>query len=133
MSEQLVIASRDPGASLTLSAFDANFMIAEVVGDGLRASARVGTYLSHGFADFFATLAHGWRGWTGTVAWASLKEELKLSATSDRTGHVFLGVTLRRGSPAEWRVATELVLEAGQLDRLAEAARAFEAHALTAG
>jgi hypothetical protein len=132
MIEPLVIDSRDPGTSLTLHAYDADYVVAEITRDGLRASARVGTYLSDGFGAFFADIAKGWRGWTGTLTWAALEEELALSATSDRTGHVYLAVVLRRGGPAEWRVETELVIEAGQLDRLAAAARAFEAAALRA-
>jgi len=80
---------------------------------------RASSPISVGLADFFAGIAADWRGWTGSREWASLDGELTLRAESDRTGHVYLRARLRHGAPAEWLVAVVLVLEGGQLDRLA--------------
>jgi hypothetical protein len=126
MTEPLTIHSRDPGASLTLRPHDRDYFVAEVRHAGIDASARVGTYLSSGFADFFAGLAADWRGWTGHRRWASLEGELAFTAESDRAGHVYLHVHLHDGAPARWEVEAELVLEAGQLERVAREARTFE-------
>jgi hypothetical protein len=132
MIEPFTIESRDPSASLALRPFDRDYFLAEVRHAGLHATARVGSYLSGGLGDFFSGLAADWTGWAGAREWGSLEGELTLRAESDRTGHVYLRVRLRRGAPAEWEVEVALVLEAGQLGRLAAGARAFERAALSA-
>lgn len=132
MAESLTIQSREPGASLTLRSSGPDYIVAEIRHTGIEAAAKVGTYLSGGFADFFAGLAVDWRGWTGNRTWTSLEGELTLTAESDRTGHVYLRVHLQDGAPARWEVEAELVLEAGQLERIASEARAFAKLALGA-
>ena len=132
MAESLTIQSHEPRASLTLRSHNRDYFVAEIRHAGIEAAAKVGTYLSSGFADFFAGLATDWRGWSGHRRWASLEGELALTAESDRTGHVYLRVHLHDGAPARWEVEAELVLEAGQLERLASEARTFENLALSA-
>ena len=99
-------------------------MIAEFDAPGISAATEV--YLLEGcdYLDrFWRELAENWRGWEGTRSWWSLEGDLELSATSDRLGHVALEVRLDEGAPLEWRVHGTLSLEAGQLERLAAAAR----------
>ena len=132
MPEPFLIESRDPGASVALRPHDRESFLAEVHQPGLHATALVYSYLSAGLGEFFAGLAASWTGWAGVREWGSLEGELTLRAESDRTGHVYLTVRLRRGAPPEWEVEAALVLEAGQLERLAAAARAFERSALSA-
>ena len=106
---------------------DADYFRAELVGPDLRAQVRVSSYLSHGLATLFADVGHHWPGWSGTKAWRSLEGELGIAADCDRTGHVTFAVRLQEGAPPIWSVTVELVVEAGQLERLAQAAAAFVA------
>jgi hypothetical protein len=82
--------------------------------------------MSGGFGDFFDFMAANWTGWAEVKEWRSLEGELVLRARSDRTGHVYLHVRLRCGAPAKWTAEMDLVLEAGQLEQLANRARQFE-------
>jgi hypothetical protein len=118
------VTSRDSG-SLRLREHDRHFFVAELRGPDLTADARVDSYMSAGFAELFEDLAANWRGWAGKKAWRSLEGELQLSAECDRLGHVWLTVSLRRGLPAMWSVKLVLLVEAGQLEALARAARTF--------
>ena len=132
MAASFAITSRDDGAALHLRQDDRDYFVAELRGLSLAAQARVGTYMSAGLADMFAEMATHWRGWDGTRTWSSLEGELRLSAEADRTGHVALTVELREGAPSVWAVTLLLIVEAGQLERLARAARDFEDSVLSA-
>jgi Family of unknown function (DUF6228) len=75
---------------------------------------------------YFAELARSWTGWDGDKAWSSLEGELLLTAVHDRLGTVGLVLRLRAGpwefrSP-RWLAEAQLLLDAGSLDALAEAA-----------
>lgn len=133
MTEPLTISSQDPGATLQLRAYDRDYIVVELRRSGLQAAARVGTYMSDGLGDFFGQLADDWRGWTGEREWESLEGELRLRAEADRTGHVYLRIRLQGGAPDRWTVDALLVLEAGQLQRMAMEARAFEQSAMRGG
>ncbi|MGH9814311.1 MAG: DUF6228 family protein [Candidatus Acidiferrales bacterium] len=80
-----------------------------------------------GLDSYWASLAEEWRGWTGSKVWKSHEQDLELAATSDGKGHISLKVTLNRGSASAsgWQAQTTLVIEAGQLDRIASDALAF--------
>lgn len=132
MAEPFIVQSRDTGATLTLRSLDRDYFLAEVRHTGMEAIARVSKYMSDGLGDFFGGLAADWRGWPGTREWSALEGELQLMARTDRTGHTYLRVQLRDGAPAHWTVEAELVLEAGQLERIAAAAQAFEREAISA-
>ena len=127
MVEPFIIESAVGSAKLVLRAYDTQYFVAVLYVRGLEASAPVCSYLSEGFGDFFADLARCWKGWTGVKEWTSLEGELVLRAECDRTGHVELFVHLHDGAPARWTVESVLVMEAGQLDRIAADARAFQA------
>ena len=125
MAETLKIDSPDNAACLTLRRLDQDYSVAEVSGKGLNASIRVGSFLSESLGEFFAGLAENWKGWSGARTWNSLEGEFGLRARSDRTGHVQLSVRLTEGGPPAWEVEVNLILEAGQLDRIATDASAF--------
>lgn len=131
MTEAFQATSRDDQSSLRLEAYDRDYFIAELRGLNLHARTRVGTYMSGGLADLFGEMAAQWRGWEGVKTWSSLEGELHLAAEADRTGHVTLTTRLSEGAPSVWSVELVLVLEAGQLERLAREARAFELSALS--
>lgn len=123
---ELQIVSREDEVSVHLSPAGEAYFAAEVVGSGLKARARVSKYLSHGLGSFFRGCAEDWRGWEGTRIWSSLEEELRFSAETDKLGHVFLEIRLRDGTPPHWELVVKLVVEAGQLDRLAAHAESFD-------
>jgi len=122
------------GAALRLSSYgrhrddphgDAGF-VAQITSDGLDAASEVYDVAHTDWTHFFDDLAAHWRGWVGAKEVASIEDHLQLSATTDSTGHITLQCRLR-SAPAEvpWLVTVSLHLEAGQLSRLAEAARHF--------
>lgn len=78
------------------------------------------------WSELFRGLSKHWRGWAGERAEESLERHLRLACTADRTGHVTIRVTLRSMVlEDDWRVEADLHLEAGQLDRLADAAAEY--------
>jgi len=124
--ETFAVQSTDDGARFELRRHNKGHLVAELHGRGLDASVLVSAYLFGGFADFFAGLATNWKGWKGGREWRALEGELSLKAESDRTGHVYLSVELHDGAPPRWQLNATLVVEAGQLDRLAASGRDFE-------
>jgi hypothetical protein len=125
------VTSRDSG-SLHLREHDRHYFVATLRGPDLNAEARVATYMSAGFVELFDDLAAHWRGWAGKKEWRSLEGELQLTAECDRLGHVWLTVGLCQGAPAVWTVTLVLLVEAGQLEALARAARTFADSILSA-
>jgi hypothetical protein len=121
-----LIESAEHEAALELSSYDASFYMANLRSRGVSGTARVGTFMSNGLADFFAYFAENWRGWKGSKRWSSLEGELSLDAHSDSLGHVCLIVSIRDGAPANWTLRADLVLEAGMLPNLAARAKEFE-------
>lgn len=76
--------------------------------------------------SMFAQMAVNWTGWQDELAWGSLEEELTLSCTQDRAGHVSIKVELRSGSTEEdWTVRATVMTEAGQLEEIARHAALF--------
>lgn len=77
-------------------------------------------------ASLFSAMAASWRGWQGSMKWESLEGELRLRATIDRAGHVFLRVELRNGpEDGGWTVAGTVRTEAGRLETLKGGAEEF--------
>ena len=126
MIECFAVQSSDDGARFELRRHNKGHLVAELRSRGLDASVLVSAYMFGGFAAFFGGLATDWKGWKGAREWRALEGELNLKAESDRTGHIYLSVELRDGAPPRWQVNSGLVLEAGQLDRLAASGREFE-------
>jgi hypothetical protein len=100
-----------------------DYLVADLVDDGLLANKRVYAHYASGWRDlaaFFAGLAADWRGWLGMREWTSLESDLKIEARHG--GHVRLHVTLYGASaPWAWKASTYLTLEPGeQLSRAAD-------------
>jgi Family of unknown function (DUF6228) len=102
-------------------------MLVEVSDDGISATstATLEGQGAENLVDFLVGLARDWQGWTGTRQWASMEGQLTLDASHDRTGHVQVAVTLRRGrrtyDPDAWSARVILTIEAGeQLRQLAQ-------------
>ena len=84
-----------------------------------------------GVDEFMASLAAGWRGWSGVRRWQSMESGMDLDARHDGRGRVSLGITLlgSRGwgdVDKAWSARIVLTLEAGaQLSRVAGDLSAF--------
>ena len=80
-----------------------------------------------GLADFLSDLAENWRGWPGPKAWTDFENALSIEATHDGLGHVMLTFAMRRSPSDGWQLRGALPVEAGALERIAAAARRFDA------
>ena len=99
----------------------------EVDGPALRGIARVDCYMSDNLGDYFSDLAQSWKGWSGEKVWQSIERELRLGAKCDSLGHITLSYCLSSGYvECPWSVTGSILLEAGQLERIAvEAVEVF--------
>ena len=72
-----------------------------------------------GFIDYFDSLAADWRGWTGERVWEDDQGNIRLVATHDGIGYVFIDVSLHRlpsrSRDEEWSVNSIVAVDAGQL------------------
>jgi primase-polymerase (primpol)-like protein len=80
--------------------------------------AEASTHVSGSPAKLFREMANEWKGWKNPKTWADLEDRVKLSASSDSTGHVRITVELR-GPDYDSALKAIIVYEAGQLDRMA--------------
>ncbi len=80
----------------------------------------------HSPSQLFQRLAEQWSGWKGSETWHSMEGELEIEATCDATGHVKLALRIPGyGEFLRWSASMWVAVEAGQLERLAQEARAF--------
>lgn len=110
-----------------LTGYDGCHFDVSLVSTPLSASVRVYDIQPQNWSAFFSDLAANWKGWPSAKQLESLEGHLAVSATSDSLGHISLRVKLRDiipGAP-DWRAEGTLVVEAGQLDRLANEAKKF--------
>lgn len=68
--------------------------------------------------DLFRDMAAEWMGWPGEKSWSDLEGTVDFAATSDKTGHISLFVTLN-GQDGHTQLRTCLMFEAGQLQTFA--------------
>lgn len=80
-----------------------------------------------GILSFFESCARDWRGWEGMRSWYPPGCDVIINATHDGLGHITLQVLLEQYRPVEWRLESEIILEAGGLDALVRDAARFEA------
>jgi hypothetical protein len=90
--------------------------------------AAVYTHSDHP-APLFAEMARRWQGWPDELVWQSLEGEFALRCRHDRLGHIRIAATLRSRLTMSWdyswEVQAAIMIEAGQLERLALEAAAF--------
>lgn len=77
------------------------------------------TFMVLPLADLFRDMAAQWMGWAGEKTWSDLESNVAFAATSDRTGHISLRVTLN-GQDGDTQLRTCLMFEAGQLEDFAK-------------
>ena len=65
--------------------------------------------------------------WHGERTWSAIEENFSLTATCSSLGEVTFQVMLHgaQGSPEEWKIQCGLVLEFGQLEKIAKQALVF--------
>jgi hypothetical protein len=126
MAFPFVIKSSVNSLVLEMRAENADSILVKLSGFGIQAETSVYIYMSQGLGALFADLSNNWKGRQGVKEWGSLEGELTLKASCDHLGHIFLSVQLIKESPPIWDVHAELFLEAGQLEKMAKEARAFE-------
>ncbi|MEV1017482.1 DUF6228 family protein [Micromonospora sp. NPDC049751] len=73
---------------------------------------------NEGLGWFFQSLADDWRGWRGGRTWRSLEGAMEIDAHHDGSGHVAIGVLLRRARQAytddAWSARVVFTIEAGE-------------------
>ena len=121
MEDSVSIQSVRDSARLTFSDVQGSSFTASLVSSHFSGRVVVSTYCSGSPSPLFEEMAREWRGWENAKTWAALEDELTLTATSDRIGHVTLLVIMRNYiDAANWRLEATLHLEAGQLTGLAQ-------------
>jgi hypothetical protein len=131
MTSPFVIKSSKNSLVLEMRAEKTDSIVAKLSGFGIQVETFVSTYMSRGIGAFFTDISENWDGWSGNKEWGSLEGEIKLKASCDRLGHIFLSVQLANEAPPIWEVQAELLLEAGQLEKIAKEARTFESLAFS--
>ena len=121
MEHSATIKSAHDGTTVEFSDFTGGYYRVGLSGPDLHGVCQVYAYEPGTGPDkFFRDLATSWRGWQGKKEWSSLEGELRFSATCDSTGHTSLSVRLRSGPyPFDWSLSAVLLIEAGQLERVA--------------
>jgi hypothetical protein len=96
-----------------------------LVGPGVSAEVEApeASWEPQSLADFLGDVARDWRGWDGERAWQSEETELRLTVRHNRINTVLMQVELEDGAPPRWRCETELELDPGAFQQLAEDAR----------
>ena len=109
---------------LTLSNRRGEFFTAKLGGNP-EAAIDVSTYADeYGLLEFFRELADFSAPWQEKMAWSSLEEEFKISATSSSLGRVTFAIEFRGlpGGDEEWSLSAGVSTEFGQLAGFAKAA-----------
>jgi uncharacterized protein DUF6228 len=127
--DQFELQSIDGESRLVLLALDANSYRADITAFGLSVSHRIyGLFGCDELDVFFAGLAQYWSGWEGPRKWSGREGGFHIQAVHDRLGHVTVTVRvegLSRVVPYTWSAEVNLVVEAGQLARVADNASRF--------
>lgn len=103
-----------------------NAYVVELVARDLRASVLVeNPGYGHPPTQLLKSLVPCWRGWEGRKRWTAMEGELEIDATSDRTGHITLLLSIPGNDAVPWSAQAKILLEAGQLEEVSAAAEVF--------
>lgn len=126
MESTVILKSAHDGTTLEFFERGGGYFLVRISGPNMQATAKFYEYEPAHLKRFFSDLAANSKGWPAKKEWGSLEGELALSATADSLGHISLAVQLRSGPyPLDWKLSAMILLEAGQLDRLAASVAAF--------
>jgi hypothetical protein len=121
---EMILTGSDPADSLRIKQDD-DYLIVRFTKGQLQITSTIYETQPGAIVELLGELAENWRGWSGDRTWQSVEGDLQLSCRHDGRGHVTCTVTLQ-ALDGEWRAEGDVILEAGQLDRLhAEASRAL--------
>lgn len=129
--EEVVIEATVESLGLRLhspkpSGSELEYFSVEVGDPTAHASSRVYANGSGGLVLLCAEMAARWRGWQGEKSWSSCEGDFSLICTADGKGHVQIIVRLESMMfPRPWTFEGRVLVEAGQLDRLAAQMREF--------
>jgi Family of unknown function (DUF6228) len=124
MNPSVTIKSARDGTRLTFSDATGESFVASLESAHFNGHVVVSTYHSGPPSLLFDGMAREWSGWDGKKEWAALEGELRITASSDHTGHIAVIVIMRNYcDPADWCLQATLELEAGQLEEWARAVR----------
>jgi len=100
---------------------------ADLRGQSLHVNLKVADDNPASFVAFFESIAEDWEGWSETRGYESLDGTLRIAATHDRIGAVRFEIKLRgdASSGFDWSASHRLSVKAGDLGKLAAAAKAF--------
>jgi len=117
-----VIKSSRDGRTLTFSEREGDYFKVAVGGGSVSAIKKVWGYTDTSFlVDLFTSIARDWKGWTGERHWESIEGDLKVSASSDKLGHIRLETEIKNHDPEDdWRIQVPVYLDAGSLDTIAK-------------
>jgi hypothetical protein len=130
MTHEFLLVSAEDGASLSFL-FDRgapDYITVTADGRGFCVQAPVYTYMSPSLPTFFDELAEGDPHKTATVIWESLEGELRLEASRDLLGHIFMVFHVRSidiGSNRWWSFTGRIVLELGSMQLHCKRVREF--------
>ena len=80
---------------------------------------------AHYLVDLLASMAENWQGWTGEKKWSSIEGEFSITCTHDKLGHISLDVEMHQDFEEPWRLRASLLVDAGQLEKIAKDANKF--------
>ena len=103
------------------------YLQVSITGHDLSASSsEIYLYGAEHLAHFFEDLAANCKGWEGEKEWSSIEEDFKLTASTDRLGHIALKIKLRSGQYSQdWEVETGIDVDAGQIEQIAKEIKRF--------
>ncbi len=124
----LSIHSTSSGRELVFSCCRDEYFHVALKGVEVSAEAEIWAYTdADGLKNMFPDLGSLASPWHGEHSWTSIEGDFSLTATCTSLGNVTLRVEFRglQGAPEEWRVQAGLVLDFGQMEKLAKSAKIF--------
>ncbi|MFT3807843.1 DUF6228 family protein [Arenimonas sp.] len=126
-TESVFMLTSTDGATLSLSCAESEDGELAVVAEGIdyRVTGSVRTFMAPSLPDFLESVAARPGIGRSVGPWVSLEGELRIEASMDATGHIFLTYHLRSQDCMGWRFTGRLVMELGGWPLLCKRARRF--------
>lgn len=120
MGREFVLTSAEDGSTLRMSSPDQSWgsITVDAQGTDFKVSAPVHVDMAPSLPAFLDELAAPPDGKRGAAVWETLEGELRIEASRDSTGHIFLVYHLRSsdiGSNRWWSFTGRMVLELGAM------------------
>ncbi|TWI46328.1 hypothetical protein IQ22_04479 [Pseudomonas duriflava] len=124
---EVIIKSADTAAQLVLSNIEDDYFTAAYKSHDVFFFKRVWGYTDCNLlVDLFAYMAKEWKGWDGEINWASIEQELSITCTSDKKGHIAVKLMFSQYEGAEpWEAQVVLNLESGVMEKASKDIKAF--------